>query len=127
MSEPHICMCMEFMDKSSLDTIWKMWGPIPPEICGQVAVVVVEGLTYLYEVHRIIHRGELQSRHWAEPAADSPSSHSCRRQAFEYPRQLGRPDQTLRLWCIRRTRGEPRDQPAIAREVLHWVADVYSL
>lgn len=47
---------MEFMDKSSLDTIWKRWGPIPADICGQVAVTVVRGLTYLYDVHRIIHR-----------------------------------------------------------------------
>lgn len=56
LSEPQICMCMEFMDKSSLDTIWKKWGPIPADICGQVAVTVVRGLTYLYDVHRIIHR-----------------------------------------------------------------------
>ena len=26
------------------------------DICGQVAVTVVQGLTYLYDVHRIIHR-----------------------------------------------------------------------
>ncbi|KDN46641.1 kinase-like protein [Tilletiaria anomala UBC 951] len=56
LSEPHICMCMEFMDKKSLDTVYKRWGPIPPEVCGQVAVTVVHGLTYLYDVHRIIHR-----------------------------------------------------------------------
>ncbi|PWN18849.1 Pkinase-domain-containing protein [Microstroma glucosiphilum] len=56
MNEPHICMCMEYMDKSSLDTIWKKWGPIPADICGQVGLVVVHGLTYLYDVHRIIHR-----------------------------------------------------------------------
>ncbi|ETS62752.1 protein kinase fuz7 [Moesziomyces aphidis] len=56
LSEPHICMCMEFMDKDSLDGIYKKHGPIPPEICGKIAVVVVHGLTYLYDVHRIIHR-----------------------------------------------------------------------
>lgn len=27
-----------------------------PDICGKIAVVVVHGLTYLYDVHRIIHR-----------------------------------------------------------------------
>ncbi|KAK0543282.1 MAP kinase kinase (MEK) [Tilletia horrida] len=56
LSEPHICMCMEYMEKLSLDTIYKRWGPIRPEICGKVVVVVVNGLTYLYDVHRIIHR-----------------------------------------------------------------------
>lgn len=56
LSEPHICMCMEFMDKDSLDGIYKKYGPISPEICGKIAVVVAHGLTYLYDVHRIIHR-----------------------------------------------------------------------
>lgn len=56
LNEPHICMCMEFMDKDSLDGIYKKYGPIPPEICGKIAVVVAHGLTYLYDVHRIIHR-----------------------------------------------------------------------
>lgn len=56
LNEPHICMCMEFMDKDSLDGIYKKYGPISPEICGKIAVVVAHGLTYLYDVHRIIHR-----------------------------------------------------------------------
>lgn len=56
LNEPHICMCMEFMGKDSLDGIYKKYGPISPEICGKVAVVVAHGLTYLYDVHRIIHR-----------------------------------------------------------------------
>ncbi|KAK0535162.1 MAP kinase kinase (MEK) [Tilletia horrida] len=56
LSEPHICMCMEYMEKGSLDTIYKRWGPIRAEICGKVVVAVVNGLTYLYDVHRIIHR-----------------------------------------------------------------------
>ncbi|CCF53659.1 hypothetical protein NDA11_004685 [Ustilago hordei] len=56
LSEPHICMCMEFMEKDSLDGIYKKYGPIAPEICGKIAVAVSHGLTYLYDVHRIIHR-----------------------------------------------------------------------
>ncbi|KAJ1028755.1 hypothetical protein NDA16_001920 [Ustilago loliicola] len=56
LSEPHICMCMEFMDKDSLDGIYKKYGPISADICGKIAVVVAHGLTYLYDVHRIIHR-----------------------------------------------------------------------
>lgn len=48
---------MEFMDKGSLDGIYKRIGPIDIEVVGRVAFSVLEGLTYLYDVHRIIHRG----------------------------------------------------------------------
>ena len=57
-SDPNICICMEFMDKGSLDGIYKKIGPIDIEVVGKVALAVLEGLTYLYDVHRIIHRGE---------------------------------------------------------------------
>lgn len=60
-SDPNICICMEFMDKGSLDGIYKKIGPIDIEVVGKVALAVLEGLTYLYDVHRIIHRG--MSRH----------------------------------------------------------------
>jgi len=59
LADPNICICMEFMDKGSLDGIYKKIGPIDIDIVGQVALAVLEGLTYLYDVHRIIHRGEL--------------------------------------------------------------------
>ncbi|KAK7690058.1 Dual specificity protein kinase fuz7 [Cerrena zonata] len=55
-SDPNICICMEFMDKGSLDGIYKKIGPIDIEVVGMVALAVLEGLTYLYDVHRIIHR-----------------------------------------------------------------------
>lgn len=58
-SDPNICICMEFMDKGSLDGIYKQIGPIDIDVVGKVALAVLEGLTYLYDVHRIIHRGEL--------------------------------------------------------------------
>lgn len=45
------------MDKGSLDGIYKKIGPIDIEVVGKVALAVLEGLTYLYDVHRIIHRG----------------------------------------------------------------------
>lgn len=57
-SDPNICICMEFMDKGSLDGIYKKIGPIDIEVVGKVALAVLEGLTYLYDVHRIIHRGK---------------------------------------------------------------------
>ncbi|PFH49953.1 hypothetical protein AMATHDRAFT_62073 [Amanita thiersii Skay4041] len=56
LADPNICICMEFMDKGSLDSIYKKIGPIDIEIVGKVALAVLEGLTYLYDVHRIIHR-----------------------------------------------------------------------
>ncbi|KAI9620372.1 hypothetical protein KEM48_008195 [Puccinia striiformis f. sp. tritici PST-130] len=32
LQDPHICMCMEYMDKSSLDNIYKKTGPIPEHV-----------------------------------------------------------------------------------------------
>ncbi|KAI0712142.1 kinase [Earliella scabrosa] len=55
-ADPNICICMEFMDKGSLDGIYKKIGPIDIDVVGKVALAVLEGLTYLYDVHRIIHR-----------------------------------------------------------------------
>ncbi|KAG5338935.1 hypothetical protein C0989_005569 [Termitomyces sp. Mn162] len=57
LADPNICICMEFMDKGSLDGIYKKIGAIDIDVVGQVALAVLEGLTYLYDVHRIIHRG----------------------------------------------------------------------
>lgn len=56
-SEPHICICMEFMDRGSLDGVYKQHGPIPIDVVSEVCLGVLEGLTYLYDAHRIIHRG----------------------------------------------------------------------
>ncbi|KAF9262953.1 Pkinase-domain-containing protein [Marasmius fiardii PR-910] len=56
LADPNICICMEFMDKGSLDGIYKKIGAIEIDIVGMVALAVLEGLTYLYDVHRIIHR-----------------------------------------------------------------------
>lgn len=58
LADPNICICMEFMDKGSLDGVYKKIGPIDIDVVGMVALAVLEGLTYLYDVHRIIHRGE---------------------------------------------------------------------
>jgi hypothetical protein len=58
LADPNICMCIEFMDKGSLDGIYKKIGPIEIDVVGKVALAVLEGLTYLYDVHRIIHRGK---------------------------------------------------------------------
>ncbi|KAF8987770.1 kinase-like domain-containing protein [Cyathus striatus] len=60
LAEPNICICMEFMDKGSFDSIYKSTGPIPIEVVAKVAWSVLEGLMYLYDVHRIIHRGKIK-------------------------------------------------------------------
>ncbi|TEB40148.1 Pkinase-domain-containing protein [Coprinellus micaceus] len=56
LADPNICICMEFADKGSLDGIYKKIGAIDIDIVGKIALAVLEGLTYLYDVHRIIHR-----------------------------------------------------------------------
>jgi mitogen-activated protein kinase kinase len=42
----------------SLDYIYRKNGPVPIDMVGKVAEAVLNGLVYLYDVHRIIHRGE---------------------------------------------------------------------
>jgi mitogen-activated protein kinase kinase len=89
LADPNICICMEFMDKGSLDGIYKKIGPIDIEVVGKVAIAVLEGLTYLYDVHRIIHRGKIfphESAFRLPPAL----SHYTRHQALQYPLQLQR-------------------------------------
>ncbi|XP_006464165.1 hypothetical protein AGABI2DRAFT_187496 [Agaricus bisporus var. bisporus H97] len=56
LSDPNICICMEYMDRGSFDRIYKKMGPIQVQVVARVAMSVLEGLTYLYDVHRIIHR-----------------------------------------------------------------------
>lgn len=117
LQDPHICMCMEYMDKGcacatlrldsdrflttnlseirSLDSIYRRIGPIPEPVIGKIALAVVSGLTYLYEVHKIMHRGTFVALGKAHCAHAVPVS--IRRQAQQYPPQLGGPDQDLRL------------------------------
>ncbi|KAK7206918.1 kinase-like domain-containing protein [Myxozyma melibiosi] len=51
-----VVMCMEYMDCLSLDRILKKMGPFQEDILGKIMEAVVEGLTYLYNLNRIIHR-----------------------------------------------------------------------
>jgi mitogen-activated protein kinase kinase len=62
LSEPDVCMCMELMDVGSLDSIYKKYGPIPVPILGKITIAVLGGLVYLYENHRIIHRGKITNK-----------------------------------------------------------------
>jgi hypothetical protein len=79
------------MDKGSLDGIYKRNGPIPIEVVGKIAWAVLKGLTYLYDVHRIIHRGTysaLLSSHLTWLLAR-------RHQTVEYTMQLRWRDQSV--------------------------------
>jgi mitogen-activated protein kinase kinase len=69
----HVGLVIEYMDagyvisypikysltSSSLDQIYRRSGSVPIDIVGAVAEAVLKGLVYLYDVHRIIHRGKL--------------------------------------------------------------------
>ncbi|KAK9235924.1 kinase-like domain-containing protein [Lipomyces kononenkoae] len=55
-NEGDVVMCMEYMDCLSLDRILKKMGPLKEDILGKITEAVVEGLTYLYNLNRIIHR-----------------------------------------------------------------------
>ncbi|KZP33355.1 kinase-like protein [Athelia psychrophila] len=56
LSDPNICICMGFIDKGSLDGICKKIGAIDIDVVAHMAIAVLEGLTYPYDVRRIIHR-----------------------------------------------------------------------
>lgn len=77
---------MEYMDKGSFDCIYKKIGAIDIEVVSMVALSVLRGLTYLYDVHRIIHRGKFHRHpprltHKTEERADiKPSNILCNSQ-----------------------------------------------
>lgn len=60
------------MRRSSLDSIYKKVGKIPEPVLGKIGIAVVSGLTYLYDAHRIIHRGRPFSfAHQADASANA--------------------------------------------------------
>ena len=53
----------------SLDGIYKKHGAVQIEIVGKIAEAVLRGLTYLYDEHRIMHRGGSQVYNgWVSPS-----------------------------------------------------------
>jgi len=58
-SDPNICICMEFMGKGLFGQIYKQIGPIDIDVIGKTALAVLERLTYLYDVCWVIHQDEL--------------------------------------------------------------------
>jgi mitogen-activated protein kinase kinase len=57
LEEGEISVCMEYMDCGALDSILKRFQRLPLEIVGKISFAVLSGLVYLFETHRIIHRG----------------------------------------------------------------------
>ncbi|ODV91079.1 hypothetical protein CANCADRAFT_2795 [Tortispora caseinolytica NRRL Y-17796] len=54
--ENSVVMCMEYMDCGSLDRIYKLAGRIEERPLQHITYSVLNGLTYLYTSHRIMHR-----------------------------------------------------------------------
>jgi len=96
LSDPNICICMEFMDKGSLDGIYKQIGAIDIEVVAKVAHAVLEGLTYLYDAHRIIHRGAYITPSFRGSVIDRGASlRTIRYQAVQYFVQFKGADQNM--------------------------------
>lgn len=55
-SDGELSICMEHMDAGSLDLVLKKAGRVPENILGKVSKIVIFGLQYLREKHKIIHR-----------------------------------------------------------------------
>ncbi|PVZ96484.1 hypothetical protein BB558_007636 [Smittium angustum] len=51
-----IKICLEYMDLGSFDSIYRKSGAIPTNVLGLLTHSVLQGLTYLYNTHRIMHR-----------------------------------------------------------------------
>ena len=57
-SDGEISICMEYMDGGSLDLVLRKVNRIPEQILGKITESVLKGLSYLREVHQIMHRGK---------------------------------------------------------------------
>ncbi|KAJ2992193.1 MAP kinase kinase (MEK) [Globomyces sp. JEL0801] len=51
-----ISIMMEYMDLGTLETIYAKNGPIPEIPVAGITVQILQGLIYLYENHKIVHR-----------------------------------------------------------------------
>ena len=56
-SDGEISICMEYMDGGSLDLVLRKVNRIPEQILGKITEAVLKGLSYLREMHSIMHRG----------------------------------------------------------------------
>lgn len=51
-----ISICMEYLDGGSLDKCLQRYGRFPELICGIISASILDGLNYLKQEHKIIHR-----------------------------------------------------------------------
>lgn len=61
LSDGDISICMEYMNCGSLDQVYKKTGKVSEDVAGKIGFATLEGLSYLYDQHRIIHRGFYQN------------------------------------------------------------------
>lgn len=52
-----INIMMEFMDFGTLESLYQKNGPIPETYVSVFTLQLLQGLIYLYEQHKIVHRG----------------------------------------------------------------------
>jgi mitogen-activated protein kinase kinase len=57
LADGDISICMEFMNCGSLDQVYKKTGNVSEDVAGKIGHATLSGLAYLYDEHRIIHRG----------------------------------------------------------------------
>lgn len=57
MSNEEISIMMEFMDLGTLESVYQRTGPIPEKCVATITTQLLQGLIYLYDNHKIVHRG----------------------------------------------------------------------
>ena len=57
LEERDISILMEFMNCGSLDQVYNKTGMVTEDVAGKIGLCTLLGLAYLYDEHRIIHRG----------------------------------------------------------------------
>ena len=57
LKETFVHYCMEYMDYGSLDKVYKF--AVPEPILAKIAIAMVQGLLYMKDSLKVIHRGEI--------------------------------------------------------------------
>ncbi len=61
MNSNDISIMMEYMDLGTLEGIYQKNGAVPEKAVATMASQLLQGLIYLYEHHKIVHRGTVIS------------------------------------------------------------------
>jgi serine/threonine protein kinase len=57
MHNDDISIMMEYMDLGTLESVYQKTGPVPERCVGKITSQLLQGLIYLYDHHKIVHRG----------------------------------------------------------------------